>query len=82
MTNETRSSKDEARDQEVAIELNGQPRQVAPGTTIADLLAELGVEPRHVAVERNLDVVPRAKHAEQCVSAGDRIEIVTLVGGG
>lgn len=78
---ETRMTK-EGQIQELAIELNGQQRQVSPGTTIADLLAELGVEPRHVAVERNLDVVPRAKHAEQCVLAGDRIEIVTLVGGG
>lgn len=72
----------EAESQELAIELNGVQRQIAPGTTIADLLAELGVEPRHVAVERNLNVVPRARHAEQSVSAGDRIEVVTLVGGG
>ncbi|MCE9553282.1 MAG: sulfur carrier protein ThiS [Planctomycetes bacterium] len=82
MTKEIRSSNNEVRGQELAIELNGRSRQVAAGTTIADLLAELGVEPRHVAVERNLDVVPRARHAEQSVSAGDRIEIVTLVGGG
>lgn len=64
------------------VELNGAQRQIAPGTTVATLLAELGVEPRHVAVELNQAVVPRVRHGEQPLSAGDRIEIVTLVGGG
>lgn len=66
----------------VTIELNGQPRDVPIGTTIAALLADLGVEARRVAVELNLDVVPRARHAQRLVASGDRIEIVTLVGGG
>jgi sulfur carrier protein len=66
----------------VSISCNGQPRTVAAGTTIAALVAELGLEPRHVAVEVNLELVPRARHAERTLSAGDRVEIVTLVGGG
>ena len=66
----------------LAIDLNGEPRKVPPGTTIAALLAQLGVELRHVAVELNLDVVPRARHAEQRLTSGDQVEVVTLVGGG
>jgi len=64
------------------IVLNGEPRAVAPGTTVAALLAELGLDPRRVAVERNLDIVPRAEHAATRLHAGDRLEIVTFVGGG
>ncbi|MEX0703971.1 MAG: sulfur carrier protein ThiS [Planctomycetales bacterium] len=64
------------------IVLNGESRSVGPGTTVAALLAELGRTSRGVAVERNEDVVPRARHAECILEPGDRIEIVTLVGGG
>jgi sulfur carrier protein len=64
------------------IVCNGQPRQTTAGTTVAALLAELGLEPRHVAVEVNLELVPRAKHAERMLRDGDQVEIVTLVGGG
>jgi thiamine biosynthesis protein ThiS len=66
----------------VNISLNGQPRQLAAGTSIADLLAELGLASNHVAVEVNLELVPRARHAEHQVVEGDQLEIVTLVGGG
>jgi thiamine biosynthesis protein ThiS len=66
----------------LSITCNGEPRSVAPGTTVAALLAELGLEPRQVAVEVNLELVPRARHAERPLHAGDRLEIVTLVGGG
>ena len=64
------------------ITLNGQPRQIAEATTIADLLAELGLSPATVAVEVNLDLVPRARHAEHVLAAGDTLEVVSLVGGG
>lgn len=64
------------------LTVNGQPRELAEGTTIADLLAELGLDPRTLAVERNLDLVPRAQHAETQLADGDRVEVVTLVGGG
>ncbi len=66
----------------ITITLNGSPRQVPSGTTIADLLHELDLNPRFLAVERNFGVVPRATHGECRLEEGDRLEIVTLVGGG
>jgi sulfur carrier protein len=66
----------------IEITVNGEPRRAPPGMTIAALLAELGVEPRQVAVEVNLELVPRGRHAEHALAAGDRLEVVTLVGGG
>ncbi len=64
------------------IEVNGEQREVADGTTIASLLRELEVTQPHVAVEVNLEVVPRARHGETTLHDGDRLEVVTLVGGG
>ena len=55
---------------------------VSPGTTVAALIAELGLADRRVAVERNREVVPRAQHASTELAAGDRLELVTFVGGG
>ena len=66
----------------MTILVNGQPRQVADGTTVAQLIADLKLDARPLAVEVNLVLVPRAKHAEHPLVEGDRIEIVTLVGGG
>ena len=62
--------------------VNGEAQAVEPGTTIAELLARLNLQPRLVAVERNEVLIPRARHAECVLEAGDRVEIVTLVGGG
>ena len=62
--------------------INGETRTVVQGTTIAALIVELGLGDRRVAVERNREVVPRAQHASTEVLAGDRIELVTFVGGG
>lgn len=64
------------------ITVNGQSRQVAEGTTITQLLAELPLATRYVAVEVNQQLVPRQRHAEHRLSPHDRLEIVTLVGGG
>lgn len=64
------------------ITCNGEAREVDSGCTVARLLAELGLEPKHVAVEVNLELVPRTRHAERPLSEGDRLEIVSLVGGG
>jgi thiamine biosynthesis protein ThiS len=64
------------------IFVNGAPREIAPGMTLAELLRELELEPRFVAVEVNLTLAPRARHAEHVLQAGDRLEVVTLVGGG
>ncbi len=64
------------------IRVNDQPRQIAEGTTLAELLDELQMQPRFVAVERNLELVPRSTHDRCVLAEGDRLEIVTLVGGG
>ena len=64
------------------ISVNGEARQVEAGCTVAMLLAQLKLQPRFLAVERNEQLVPRTQHAACELQAGDRIEIVTLVGGG
>ena len=64
------------------IQVNGQGREIAAGSTVAHLLSELGVTQPHVAVEVNLEVVPRAQHRDAILSDGDRVEVVTLVCGG
>jgi sulfur carrier protein len=64
------------------IQVNGQGREIAAGSTVANLLGELGVTQPHVAVEVNLEVVPRAEHRDTILNDGDRVEVVTLVGGG
>jgi thiamine biosynthesis protein ThiS len=66
----------------VKIVMNGDPREVEPGTTVADLLASLEMQPRYLAVERNFELVPRASHSACVLHDGDQLEIVTLVGGG
>lgn len=66
----------------IEIRLNGDDAAVPAGSTVADLVAARGLEPRQVAVEVNKLIVPRADHAQHTLSAGDRVEIVTLVGGG
>ncbi len=62
--------------------VNGEARHAAPGITVAGLLAELGLAGKPVAVEVNLELVPAARHDERRLGEGDRLEIVTLVGGG
>lgn len=64
------------------IQVNGEPREVPDGCTIAALLELLDVRMKGVAVERNLEVVPRSQHATTALVEGDRVEVVTLVGGG
>ena len=66
----------------MTIQVNGQSREVDAGASIAKLLGDLGVAQPHVAVELNLEVVPRARHGDTLLQDGDRLEIVTLVGGG
>jgi thiazole synthase len=66
----------------ISIRVNGEHRRVVSGITFADLAAELGLEPTRVAVERNLEIVPRSTLAETSVDDGDEIEIVHFVGGG
>ena len=63
------------------IQLNGEPRLVQAVTILA-LVEELALDPRKVAVERNLEIVPKSLHASTPVAPGDRIELVQFVGGG
>jgi thiamine biosynthesis protein ThiS len=64
------------------IVLNGEPRKMSEGQSVADLLRELGLDPRQVAVERNREVVPRAQHGQTVLADDDQLEVVTFVGGG
>jgi sulfur carrier protein len=66
----------------IDVVINGQSRTVNAGTTVAALIGELGLGGRKVAVERNREIVPRAQHAATQLADGDRLEIVTFVGGG
>jgi thiamine biosynthesis protein ThiS len=66
----------------IEIQLNGKPHAVPAGTRVAELCAELGLVPEHVAVELNRSVVRRDARAATELRAGDEVEIVTLVGGG
>lgn len=64
------------------IRLNGEEREVARNLTVAELVGELGLSPRQVAVEVNTELVPRSERDTARLSEGDEIEMVTLVGGG
>ncbi len=66
----------------LTLRVNGDERTVPGPLTVAQLLASLGHDPRKVAVEVNEAVVPARRHAEHPLAPGDRVEIVTLVGGG
>ena len=66
----------------VTIQLNGDPYELAAGSTVSDLLARLDIDPRRVAVERNFTVLKRDRYASTTIEAGDQIEIVNFVGGG
>ncbi len=63
------------------IQLNGEPRDIS-AATIEAMVLELGFDPRKVAIERNLEIVPRSLHAVTALAEGDRIELVQFVGGG
>jgi thiamine biosynthesis protein ThiS len=62
--------------------VNGEERQVEPSTTVKQLLTSLGLGDTLVAVERNEEVVPRARHESTALEEGDRVEVVHFVGGG
>jgi sulfur carrier protein len=66
----------------IVVDVNGEPHAVAAGASASDLVAALGLEGRPLAVEVNEQVVPRAGLAGCMLAHGDRLEIVTLVGGG
>jgi len=62
--------------------LNGEAREVDAGIALAELLEQTGLGGHRVAVEVNGSIVPRSRHAEHRLSAGDRVEIVHALGGG
>ena len=64
------------------IMLNGDEHKVEDGSTLAQMIAGLELGRVRIAVERNLDIVPRDKYESTMLTDGDRLEVVTLVGGG
>jgi thiamine biosynthesis protein ThiS len=69
-------------DGSLSVRINGEHRRIPSGTTIAEMVNQLGLDPLRVAVERNLEIVPRSTLPEVCVEDGDDFEIVHFVGGG
>ena len=69
-------------DGNLSVRVNGEHRRVPGGTTVAEMVNQLGLDPLRVAVERNLEVIPRPTLREVCVEDGDDYEIVHFVGGG
>ena len=66
----------------VRVTVNDEPRQLADGASVADLVATLGLGPRRIAVEVNRAVVPRAEYGARTLHDGDAVEIIHFVGGG
>jgi thiazole synthase/sulfur carrier protein len=66
----------------ISIVVNGENRVAQPGATVVELLRELGLDSGRVAIERNLEILPRPKWIETKVEPGDHYEIVQFVGGG
>jgi thiamine biosynthesis protein ThiS len=69
-------------DGSLGVRVNGEHRRVTGGISIAEMLNEIGLDPRKVAVERNLEIVPKSTLSEVPVEDGDTFEIVHFVGGG
>lgn len=66
----------------IRIMVNGEAREIPAATTLAELLAQIGLDTRKVAVERNMEIVPRSTYAATALAAGDQLEIVHFIGGG
>lgn len=66
----------------VTIQVNGEPREVPEGLNVTELVAHLGLTANRLAIERNLELLPRGQWGTTVVSGKDRFEIVHLVGGG
>ncbi|EPJ82251.1 thiamine biosynthesis protein ThiS [Pseudomonas syringae] len=64
------------------IQLNGEPLELPDGETVLALLTRLDLAGRRVAVELNLDIVPRSQHVSTVLSDGDQVEVVHAIGGG
>jgi thiamine biosynthesis protein ThiS len=66
----------------VDVSINGEASSVPPGLTVTEFLEHMGLNPRKVAVERNLEIAPRSQYDAIRIEPGDRLEIVHFVGGG
>ena len=66
----------------MTLTINGEQRAMSGVSTVAALVAQLGLDARKVAVERNLEIVPRSAYGQTALADGDRIEIVHFIGGG
>ena len=66
----------------ITITLNGEPRQIPSGSTIADLIEAMELTGKRLAVERNQEIVPKSTHAQVTLQAADVVEIVHAIGGG
>ena len=69
-------------DGSLSVRVNGEHRRLMGPASVADMLREIGLDPGRVAVERNLNVIPRSLFGETAVEDGDDYEIVHIVGGG
>jgi thiamine biosynthesis protein ThiS len=66
----------------ISITMNGEEQAIAAPATVAGLLRQLGLDNCKVAVERNLEIVPRSTYGSIALTAGDRLKIVHFIGGG
>lgn len=66
----------------ITIAVNGEQRTANPGSTVTELLQQMGLDPGRVAIERNLEILSRPDWQKTVIQAGDRYEIVQFVGGG
>ena len=66
----------------MTLTINGEQKAMSGVSTVAALVAQLGLDARKVAVERNLEIVPRSAYGQTSLADGDRIEIVHFIGGG
>lgn len=66
----------------IEIRVNGDVHRLPPGTTVADLLNVLALAGRRLAVERNLEILPRSTYHQTILASGDQLEIIEAIGGG
>lgn len=64
------------------IQVNGEPRTVSEGATLADLIGQMALTGKRIAVEVNAEIIPRSQHGETLLQSGDQVEIVQAIGGG
>lgn len=62
--------------------INGKPTEIAPGASVSDLLEQLELKGKRIAIELNGEILPRSRHTDQRLDDGDQLEIVHAIGGG